>query len=92
MTFSQKNTTTLWDRPLRINGPIWYKAGMNLHDHLIETGQTESQFGERIGTSQSAVSKYRRGTRVPRPKIMAAIIRETEGKVTANDFVNSKEE
>lgn len=44
-------------------------------------------FGRRIGIgSRATIARYANGTRVPPPEAMAAIVRETAGQVTPNDF------
>jgi Helix-turn-helix len=48
---------------------------------------TLREFGERIGVDESSVSRYINGGRMPRPEHLAAIMRETNGAVTANDFM-----
>ncbi|MCG7346599.1 hypothetical protein [Sphingomonas sp. ACRSK] len=60
---------------------------MKLATYLAENKITYAAFAERIGVANaSVVQRYAVG-RVPRDKkVMAAIIRETGGSVTANDF------
>jgi transcriptional regulator with XRE-family HTH domain len=65
---------------------------MKLGDYLRERNITLEAFGGRIGVDESTVSRYVTGERVPRPLIMAEIIRETGGLVTANDFVPARSE
>jgi predicted transcriptional regulator len=59
---------------------------MTLAEYLAEHGLTHSAFAERIGTTQTAVTRYASGRRVPRPRQMRRIIIETGGAVSANDF------
>lgn len=55
-----------------------------LKDHKISA----PDFARRIGLSHApSIYRYLDRTQVPRPKFMAAIIRETSGDVSANDFV-----
>lgn len=60
---------------------------MRLGDWLEKHDVTYADFGARIGSDAPSVSRYVRGLHVPRPATMAAIVRETAGAVTANDFM-----
>ncbi|WP_439813998.1 helix-turn-helix domain-containing protein [Zavarzinia sp. CC-PAN008] len=51
-----------------------------------EQGLTLEEVAEKIGRHHSSVSRYERGTRMPDPEAMAAIVRETGGAVQPNDF------
>lgn len=63
---------------------------MQLRDYLAEARITYEAFAQRIGVANaSVVGKYIAGRRVPRPKIMAAIVRETGGAVQPNDFFDN---
>lgn len=59
---------------------------MRLADWLKANKVTHEKFAERIATDRSSVSRYAAG-RMPRRAHLQAIIRETGGEVTANDFV-----
>jgi DNA-binding transcriptional regulator YdaS (Cro superfamily) len=61
---------------------------MKLADWLRQTKTRRYVFAERIGVRPSVVSDYCNGKYCPRPKIAEAIIRETGGAVTANDFLS----
>lgn len=61
---------------------------MKLSDWLKETKTPKYRFAARIGVQPSVVSEYCKGKYCPRPKIAEAIIRETGGRVTANDFLS----
>ncbi|WP_330703565.1 helix-turn-helix transcriptional regulator [Novosphingobium resinovorum] len=61
--------------------------GMQLKAYLVAADVTYDDFAKRIGASNAGViAKYAAGKRVPHPKFMAAIVRETGGKVQPNDF------
>ena len=60
---------------------------MKLADWLEETRTRRSAFAKRIGVYPSVISDYCNGRYCPRPKIARAISRETDGRVTPNDFV-----
>lgn len=60
---------------------------MKLADWLKSTKTTKYGFAERIGVRPSVVTDYCKGRYCPRPEIAVAIIRETGGQVTANDFL-----
>jgi hypothetical protein len=60
---------------------------MQLQKWLADERITYTDFAKRIGSKHArTVERYAKGTRFPRPKMMAAIRRETGGKVTADDF------
>jgi len=60
---------------------------MHLKDYLAAANITYADFANRIGVANAGVvGKYACGKRVPRPRFMAAIARETRGAVQANDF------
>lgn len=61
---------------------------MKLDDWLKRTKTRRYQFAARIGVQPSVVSDYCNGRYCPRPKVAEAIIRETGGEVTANDFLS----
>jgi len=61
---------------------------MELRRYLSITDLSPIAFARMIGASEPGVRKWLRGERVPRPQIMAAIMRVTKGAVTANDFHN----
>lgn len=59
---------------------------MTLQEYFKTTpDMTDDKFAKRIGTSRSAVTQYRQGTRFPRPLIMLTIEDVTDGKVNASD-------
>lgn len=60
---------------------------MELRAYLNSRDLSEADFAKLIGVKQSAVNRYCRKIRTPKPKVMSEIIRVTKGKVTANDFV-----
>lgn len=58
-----------------------------LQQYLDDEGLSYTEFARRIGTNHArTVERYAKGARYPRPRMMAAIRRETNGKVTADDF------
>lgn len=59
---------------------------MDLRQYLDESGLSATEFAGRIGVTPMAVSRYLGRERVPRAGVLARIIAETNGKVTANDF------
>lgn len=57
-------------------------------DAWISTARiSNAKFADAIGVSRQAVSRYRLGERIPRPKVIKKIEAATKGRVTANDFV-----
>jgi len=59
---------------------------MLLQDWLAREGLTFGQFGGAIARSAEAVRRYANGERIPDRETMTAIVRETCGHVTPNDF------
>ena len=62
---------------------------MKLSEYLDESGETISQFADRLGISHEAVRRYLKGDRRPEWPILAKIAEATEGGVTADDFVET---
>lgn len=53
--------------------------------------RTKRDFAARIGVTQTMVTEYAAGRAWPRAEIMRAIVRETDGQVTANDILQPTE-
>lgn len=66
--------------------PLWHISSMKLSAYLEREGFTHQTFGERVGASQTAVTRWSRGERIPREKQMAAIVEATGGEVGPGDF------
>lgn len=64
---------------------------MKLAEYLKAKNVHVKDFAETIGVKQPTVTRYALGHRTPRPKHMVKIIEATDGKVTANDFVPTRE-
>lgn len=47
---------------------------------------TLTQLAADVGVSDITIGRYERGERIPRPKIMARIVRLTDGAVRPDDF------
>ena len=63
---------------------------MQLDIYLESEGVNLRDFAARIGVANAGVvSKYANKRQIPRPPIMAAIIRETNGAVQPNDFYSA---
>jgi transcriptional regulator with XRE-family HTH domain len=58
---------------------------MTLDQYLAESGLTETDFAELIGTTQPNINRLRKG-QVPSKELMAAIYDKTGGAVRADDF------
>jgi DNA-binding transcriptional regulator YdaS (Cro superfamily) len=61
---------------------------MRLSDWLDETSTTQGKLAREIHCTQTTISRYLSGARVPRPEQMLAIYRATGGRVAPNDFYN----
>lgn len=59
---------------------------MKLIDFLQSKKLTDAAFAEKVGLSQSQVSRIKRGKSMPSWDAAAAIERATDGSVTASDF------
>jgi len=65
---------------------------MKIAEWLEAENLTNIAFAERVGVSESAVSKWRRGKRLPRdPRVIGRIADVTGGAVTANDIFASQD-
>lgn len=58
---------------------------------IKENSLTDAAFGERAGLSQSQVSRIRRGISWPSRDAVDAILKATDGKVTAHDLYEAQE-
>lgn len=63
-----------------------YISGMRLSDYLATTGQTVTAFGAQIGRSAASVSRIANDKQRPDWDTIEAIERETQGRVSRNDF------
>ena len=64
---------------------------MTLHDYLVLTKTTEVAFAKAVGISQPHVWRLRRGKHWPSRDLMGRIFKETNGAVTADDFLTENE-
>lgn len=60
---------------------------MKISDWLRTSEHSDTEFADRIGVSRQALSRYKAGTRMPRPEVLARIREATGNAVTADDFV-----
>ena len=58
---------------------------MTLDDYLRDRDIKEVDFASLIGADQSTVNRLRKGS-IPTQRLMKAIVEQTCGEVTANDF------
>jgi len=65
---------------------LMHGMGMTLSEFLETTNSTDAAFAAAVGVERTTVLRWRLGTTIPDRDSMAAIIRETEGRVTPNDF------
>lgn len=59
---------------------------MDLKTYLAENELAVSAFAAAIGVAPQSVHRYMAKERLPRPHVMARIQKETDGRVTPNDF------
>jgi len=65
---------------------------MKLSAYLADKRIGFAEFARRVDAANAGVvQKWALGHRVPRPKYMKAIVRETEGAVQPNDFLEVAE-
>lgn len=62
---------------------------MTLRKWLSESLVSQSELARRVGVSQASVARYAAGIRCPRPAIMDAIARATDGRVQPRDLVDA---
>lgn len=63
---------------------------MTLTDYLAANGISYDAFGARLSVTGEAVRLWATGARYPSRKNMHAIVRETGGAVTPNDFLGPR--
>lgn len=59
---------------------------MKLSDYLRDKGEAQAALAERLGVSQSVVSRWAAGKRTPRPDMIKRIRAATGGKVKPGDW------
>jgi transcriptional regulator with XRE-family HTH domain len=64
---------------------------MKLEQYLSETNKKPSVFATEIGVAPSTITRLLKGERSPRLDLIALIQKGSEGKVTANDFLDAQE-
>lgn len=62
---------------------------MKLSEYLDSHNLSYAAFGKKIGTSDVNVWRWANGERFPVRKFLHKITKATNGKVTANDFVEA---
>lgn len=78
--------------PLYSNVPLPYIRRMKLREYLQRHKMTATEFGKRIGRSHAVVSRLCHGKSLPSLALMVRIEQETNGTVTAKDFLSQTEE
>lgn len=64
----------------------------HLARYLADHGISPDDFAARIGVAnRSVIHKYTKAGVIPRPSVMAAIVRETDGAIQPNDFYATAE-
>lgn len=59
---------------------------MKLKEHIEKRGLNFSTYAPLIGVTPQAVSRYASGDRIPEKDVMQAILEDSGGEVTPNDF------
>lgn len=60
---------------------------MTLSEYLSRHGLHQQAFAERVGLTQSTISRYVSGERMPKRQHLRRIMEETRGLVTPTDFL-----
>ena len=61
-----------------------------LADYLQEQSISTEDFAKRVKVDPISVGRYLRGERRPNWEVMRRIVKETDGSVTPNDFMEVK--
>jgi transcriptional regulator with XRE-family HTH domain len=69
----------------------WQVRVMKLDQYLSETNKRPSAFAAEIGVAPSTITRLLKGERSPRLDLIALIQKGSDGKVTANDFLDAQE-
>jgi transcriptional regulator with XRE-family HTH domain len=64
---------------------------MTLTEYMARLDLPEKEMARRLGVSVSALSKWKRGVRIPRPRAMVRIRDATTGLVAPEDFMPSRQ-
>lgn len=62
---------------------------MRLSDYLRENGLTLAAFGEKVGRDKGTISRWLSGQSEPSFADIALVMKLTEGKVTAQDWIEA---
>jgi len=60
---------------------------MHLADYMAAKGLDDHEMGAKIGRSRVAVSRYRRGVKIPSSQTVKRIVEVSDGAVTANELL-----
>jgi transcriptional regulator with XRE-family HTH domain len=74
------------------NNEMLLSVRMDLRTYLDSNGLDEAAFASRLEVTREAVLLWLAGARMPRPAMLKRIVEKTNGRVTANDFMNSRPE
>lgn len=77
---------------LDMNGSSHEHVRMKLAEYLRLKGMSDTDFAERIGKDRSLVTRYKSGGVTPSLGVIVRIEAETEGAVTASDFLEAPPE
>ncbi len=58
-----------------------------LEAYLADTRQTQAEFADKVNSTPSTISRICSGKRFPGRELLRRIAQETQGAVTANDFL-----
>ena len=72
--------------------PLWHLPGMKLKDYITKNKISVPEFAVLIGVDVTAIRRYIHGERMPRVGVIRRIMAATNGKVTADDYVDAIED
>ncbi len=64
---------------------------MTLKEYIDNVGVSQAALARKIGVEQASISRWVNGKQYPDWSLIPEIYKATEGRVTANDFVNYDE-
>ena len=65
--------------------------GMTLSEFLTSRSMTDGQFADLVLMDRTTISRLRRGKLAPSFELLSKIAQATDGAVTPNDFLSSRD-
>ena len=64
---------------------------MNIDEYLADGNSSVAELAEQTGVTVQAISQYRSGKRIPRPRIARRIVEASGGKISYEDIYADRE-